>query len=280
MRFLLVLALMNYTWSGTAPENPISDGGKWNTTMPASWTTNVKTASGPPNRINGPDSSGSNDSVAALLGTWGANQTVTGTVFVGGAYGAAEIELHLMMVINVGANTITTYEMDYVSSLGATGTLFIAKWLGIQGNVTVLNNGGSGDPMVQVFANNDTIKATITGPGTARVITGFQNGTQIAQVTDTSGYTSGNPGVGFDAGTVANGNNLGLKAYTASDGLGGTPMRRNANLDGISSSGGFFSDQLGAKQAREFARYKREWKRVNYGLMVPKRTIFLPECRA
>lgn len=213
--------MSSYTWSGTAPENPISDGGNWDTTLPASWTTVVQAASGTPNRIIGPNSSASNDSVAQLNGTWGRNQTVTGTVFVGGTYNAAEVELFLMMTIDVPGNQITGYECDFVSSLGANGTIFIAKWNGPQGNVTVLNNGGSGDPMVNVLADGDVLKATIDSTGK---ITITQNGTQIAQVTDASPYTTGNPGIGFDAGTVSDGNNLGFKAYTASDGLGGTSL--------------------------------------------------------
>jgi|SRR5689334_2420558 len=205
-----------YTWSGAAPENPISDGGNWNTTLPAAWTTNVKTASGPPNRINGPDSSGSNDSVAALNGTWGQDQTVTGTVFVTGTHGAAEVELHINMQINVPGNEIKSYECDFIDSLGPTGTLIIAKWLGPQGSITDLTAGGVA--MVAPFVDGDTVKAIITGPSSARVITVFQNGTQIAQVTDTSGYTTGNPGVGFDAGNPTDGANLGFKAWSVTDG--------------------------------------------------------------
>lgn len=198
--------------------------------MPASWTTNVKTASGPPNRINGPDSSGSNDSVAQLNGTWAKTQTVTGTVFVGGTYNAAEVELFLMMQVDVPGNTIKGYECDFVSSLGANGTIFIQKWLGTQGSVTTLNGGGSGDPMVNVLADGDILKATIDASGK---ITITQNGTQIAQVTDGTPYTTGNPGVGFDAGTVSDGNNLGFKAYTATD-----------VVAGVSSSLGYRSSML------------------------------------
>jgi len=208
----------SYTWSGTAPENPISDAGNWNTTMPATWTNVVQTVSGTPNRINGPTSSGSNDAVAQLNGTWGRNQHVTGTVFVGGTYNAAEVELFLMMQVDVPGDQIKGYECDFVSSLGANGTIFIAKWNGPQGNVTVLNNGGSGDPMVNVLADGDVLDAVIDSTGQ---ITIKQNGTQIAQVTDASPYTVGNPGIGFDAGTVGDGNNLGFKAYTATDGAAG-----------------------------------------------------------
>lgn len=207
--------MATYTWSGTAPENPISDGGKWVTTMPSSWTTVVQTVSGTPNFINGPNSSAANDSVAFLTG-FGSNQTITATVFNGGAHGAAEVELHLRGTIDIAGNTIKTYEIDFIPN-----ACVVARWNGAQGATTDLSAGGFG--AVGNFSGNlndgQVVVAAISGPANAVVITVTVDGTLIGTANDSTGYATGQPGIGFDAGTPANGALFGWKAYSVTDGI-------------------------------------------------------------
>jgi hypothetical protein len=59
------------------------------------------------------------------------------------------------------------------------------------------------------------IEATITGPANAVAMTVKLNGATIVTTTDVAGYATGNPGMGFDAGTPANGANFGIKSYSA-----------------------------------------------------------------
>jgi hypothetical protein len=88
----------------------------------------------------------------------------------------------------------------------------IARWNGALGNFTslALVNG--------IYAQDgDVIKATIVGS----TITGYLNGTQVFQVTDTV-YTTGQPGMGsgfYLGGGTGSDSDYGLSSFTATDGL-------------------------------------------------------------
>src|SRR5690349_24525949 len=191
-----------------ATENPISEGGKWINTVGGTWNAPVSTAGGTPGHAVGLGSSGFNDSIAMLTGSFTADQQVTATAYRGGASGAAEIDLHLRMTMLPGSpDRVFTYEIDVVPSLRA---ITIARWNGPQGNFTNLNTG-----FISGINDGDVIDATVTGPATAAVITVKLNGVTIVTATDTAGLSAGNPGMGFDAGTQADGANFGIRSFTA-----------------------------------------------------------------
>src|SRR5689334_18370686 len=197
-----------FSTTSPATENPISEGGKWINTVGGTWNAPVSTAGGTPGHAVGLGSSGFNDSIAMLTGSFTADQQVTATAYRGGASGAAEIELHLRMTMVPGSpDRVFTYEIDVVPSLRA---ITIARWNGPQGNFTNLNTG-----LISGINDGDVIDATVTGPASAAVITVKLNGVTIVTATDTAGLATGNPGIGFDAGTQANGANFGIRSFTA-----------------------------------------------------------------
>src|SRR5689334_11091689 len=194
-----------------ATENPISEGGKWINTVGGTWNAPVSTAGGTPGHAVGLGSSGFNDSIAMLTGSFTADQQVTATAYRGGASGAAEIELHLRMsmVRAAGGNPdrVFSYEVDVLPS---TGQIVIARWNGPQGDFMDLSTGS-----ISGINDGDVIDATVTGPASATVITVKLNCVTIVTATDTAGLATGNPGIGFDAGTQANGANFGIRSFTA-----------------------------------------------------------------
>ena len=193
------------TYSTTFPltENPISESGNWQTTTSGTFNNPVSTSGG---NAFGLGSSGTNDSVACLVGTYGRDQTVTCTAFRGGSSGAAEIELHLRCTI--GVNSVQTYEIDILPSANA---CVIVKWNGPQGDITNLNETGS----LGGVSDGDVFEASAIGPANNTVITVKKNGSVLVTATDTSAYVTGTPGIGFDAGTPSNGANLGWKDFSA-----------------------------------------------------------------
>lgn len=196
----------SYSTNFPLTESPISESGNWQNTVSGTWNHPVSTTGG---HAVGLNSSGTNDSVARLVGNYLRDQTITATVFRGGSSGAAEVELHCNMTMTPGSpDQIQTYEFDFVPS---SASIAIVKWLGQQGTITVLTNPANSLP---TFNDGDIIKVSAIGPASARVLTAYYNGSVIATATDTSGYVTGNPGIGFDAGTPANGANLGLKSYS------------------------------------------------------------------
>jgi hypothetical protein len=199
----------SYTTNFPGTENPISEGGRWTNTVGATWNNPVSTVGGSPGHAVGLNSTGFNDSIAMLTGSFTADQKVTVTAFKGtGAIGGAEIELHLRMTMVPGSpDKVFTYEIDVIP---AQREIVIVRWNGPQGNFTSLSSGP-----ISGINDGDVIEATITGPANAVVITVTLNGVTIVAATDVAGYATGNPGMGFDAGTPADGANFGAKSYTA-----------------------------------------------------------------
>lgn len=202
-------------YSTTFPltENPISEGGNWTNTISGSFNAPVVTSGG---NATGPSSTGFNDSIAMLTGTYGRDQTITATAYRGGSSGAAEIELHLRMAMfpngigggSPGANEIQTYEVDLVPSSGG---LELVKWNGPQGTFTNLQGGFL---VGGVINDGDVFEVSAIGPAGSTAFVVKQNGTTILTYTDTSAFTAGNPGIGFDAGTPGDGANLGWRDYS------------------------------------------------------------------
>jgi hypothetical protein len=140
---------------------------------------------------------GVNDSVAVLAGNnWCLNQKITSTLRILGGFGAAEVEHHLRMTIT--STQIFSYEIDFVLQ---GNHIDIVKWLGNQGSFSVLSGGNA-----ITAADGDLIESAIVTSGSSAIITVKQNGSLIASFTDTSPYTSGNPGLGGEGngGTPSN----------------------------------------------------------------------------
>ena len=199
----------SYATDFPGTENPISEGGRWTNTVSATWSNPVSTVGGSPGHAVGLNSTGFNDSIAMLAGSFTADQRVTVTAFRGtGSIGAAEIELLLRMTMVPGSpDKVFTYEIDIIP---AQREIVIVRWDGIQGKFTNLRSGP-----ISGINDGDAIEATITGPANEVLITVKLNGATIVTTTDVAGYATGNPGMGFDAGTPANGANFGIKSYTA-----------------------------------------------------------------
>ena len=195
----------------SATENPISEGGRWVNTVGVTWNAPVSTVGGAPGHAVGPGSTGFNDSIAMLTGSFTADQRVTATAYRGGASGAAEIELHLRMTMVPAAggnpDRVFTYEVDVLPSVRQ---IVIVRWNGPQGDFTNLNTGS-----ISGINDGDVIEATVTGPASAAVITVKLNCVTIVTATDTAGLAAGNPGMGFDAGTQADGANFGIRSFAA-----------------------------------------------------------------
>jgi hypothetical protein len=196
----------SYSTNFPLTENPISEGGAWENTISGTFNNPIITASG---RATGPNSSGTNDSIARLTGTtYGRDQIVTGVAYVGGASGAAEIELHTRVRYFPGSpDTVQLYEFDILRSANA---IALMKWDGSQGQVTQIATGN-----ISGIVDGDVFVASSIGPANNTVHTITQNGSQIFTFTETSGaFVLGNPGMGLDAGSPANGANLGWKSYS------------------------------------------------------------------
>lgn len=191
---------LNYSTNFPLTESPISESGNWVTTTTGTFNNPVSTTGG---HAVGLGSSGTNDSVACLVGSYGRDQTITATAYRGGTSGAAEIEIHLRCTI--GTNSVITYEIDIVPSADV---CVIVKWAGAQGDFVNLNSSGS----LGGVADGDVFEASAIGPANNTVITVKKNTVTIVTYTDTSANVTGNPGMGFDAGTAPNGANLGWKA--------------------------------------------------------------------
>ena len=198
-----------YTTNFPLTENPISESGKWINGGVAGWL-NVRTT---PGHVFGsgmssgcPDNSAScNDPTAVLSGTWGANQTVQGTVYVNPSLGTScchEVELRLRTTIT--ANRITGYEIN--CSVSANGYLQLVRWDGALGNWRQLNEASTS------CVNGDVLSATANGS----TITVYKNGVQQFVQTDAT-YSGGSPGVGFFDNIDANLSNFGFSSFTASD---------------------------------------------------------------
>lgn len=214
----------NYTWSFTtdaasglsysttfpSTEGVLSEGGNWINSVGGTWKNPVSTVGGSPGHAVGLTSQGFNDSVAVLVGAYGLNQTITGTAYHTGSLTAAEIELHLRMtMIPAGSglpDQIFTYEIDIVPGASY---IQIVKWQGPQNTYTVLASG-----RISGIADGDVFVASAIGGASNTVITVSKNGTTVVTYTDTAAYTTGNPGIGMDAGNTTDGANFGWKSYS------------------------------------------------------------------
>ncbi len=209
MRLSLILLTAGVVWGAshsyhtTFPltENPISENSQWvgGSTAGGSLWGNVRTTTNRAFGVSLPTQFG--DPTALLTGTWGANQTVQGTVVSTNPTGNCCHEIELRLRMTISTNSISGYEA-YCSVMPDNLYCHIARWNGPNGSYCNIE---SSTPST-FAANGDVLKATVTGTSTT-VVTLFKNGTQISQATDTGQscspggaggpFTSGAPGIGF-----------------------------------------------------------------------------------
>lgn len=242
-----------------APENPIHEFGNWLTGPQIGVPSNfpggfaMQTISG---EAYGTQTGAAgcsagtltvcNDSAAALVGNWTANQHITATAINKSQNCNAEIELHLRSNISTSAKRSQLYEVDIRACTASTSAFInIARWNGDGTFDSICTNNGS----QYGAANGDTFFAGITGdngnngPVTIKVV---KNGTTTVTCQDTSSKAilTGNPGIGaFTNSGLASGPNWGWTNYVAtSDGngtqTGGTTNNYYVAVSGSDSNNG------------------------------------------
>ena len=218
-------ALRSYQTNFPATEDPISENNNWiNGAVTGLDWGNVQTASGHAFGTNvnpgcsGSDPTACNDSVAALTGTWAANQSVCATVFIGSGLsrtsGIYELELHLHQTI--ANHNSSGYEFNYSLFNNGNQYMQIVRWNGALGAFTQIGQ-SAGTPVALV--NGDTFCASSVG-GVLKswLVRAGVIVQSTTPVTDTT-FTGGAPGVGFfnGAGTLADNANFGFTSYQASE---------------------------------------------------------------
>lgn len=174
--------------------NGLADGLDWN---------NIKTTGGSPGTaLATVFSAGFDDCVCCLKSSVGisttkhyAQVTVSRT---GGYTNSASHEIEVLLAWNIAGHSISGYEMDF--PLG--GNVVPVRWNGALNDFTANGSGNWLDaPSGAGFSNpvdGDILKFTFDSTGGSPLITGYQNGTQVFQIADTSAskILSGNCGFG------------------------------------------------------------------------------------
>jgi hypothetical protein len=213
-----------YSTSFPLAESPISEKGKWAGGQSARgnlWG-DVQTSGGMAYGVSEPTTFG--DPTAILTGSWDANQQaqVTTKVVTTPAVCCHEIEVRLRVTIS--ENRITGYEV-YCSVVPGSKYCHIARWSGPNGLYCNIEPSAPNISLV----NGDVLMGTVTGSNPA-LITGYLNGVQIMQVSDTGNeggegtdcgagrpvFVSGAPGMGFyDNQNDEQWNYFGVSSFTA-----------------------------------------------------------------
>lgn len=195
----------SYTTTFPVAQTPISEGGVWSNgkTNGVDWS-DVAVSPGLAYGTQ-PGGSSSNDSIAVIRGTFAADQEVKATVVnnVANDTGFAEIELFLRA--NITAHSATGYEIGFSTHPGGGAYCGVVRWNGPTGNWTSLTNINGASCAIHT---GSVISATAIG----NKITFYNDGVALRQITDNA-LVSGNPGMGFFAGNVAN-NTYGLSAWS------------------------------------------------------------------
>ncbi len=219
----------SYSTSFPLTENPISEGGVWsNGSVYLDWT-DMETTPGHAfgTQVNTGDA---NDSLAELLGSWGANQEVQATVHDVGDLGGQNFEVELHLRATVAAHSVKLYEVDC-----APGYIALVRWNGALNDYSILNNG-----LAYGIADGDTVRATISGTSPV-TISIYKDGSLQYTTTDNTArkLTSGAPGMGWYTATgtpVTNRSDLSWTDYFANDGTVDDPT--------FSPPGGSYDDIL------------------------------------
>jgi hypothetical protein len=121
--------------------------------------------------------------------------------------------------MTIAANNITGYEV-YCSVMPDNPYCHVARWNGPNGSYCNIEPSTPSDYLV----NGDVLKGTASGTNPV-IITGYKNGAQIMQVSDTRGNCSpggaagpwgtGSPGIGFYDDQDNNWSDFGFSSFTA-----------------------------------------------------------------
>ena len=195
----------SYSTSFPLTENPVSEKGKWRGGQSAGgdlWG-DVQTDGGMAYGVSEPTKFG--DPTAILTGLWAPDQQAQVTVKIDQTPTVCCHEIEVRLRVTISTDLITGYEV-YCSIVPGNKYCHIARWSGPNG---LYCNIEPSAPNVSLV-NGDVLKGTVTGSNPA-VITGYLNGVQIMQVSDTGNergegtdcgpgrpvFTSGAPGIGF-----------------------------------------------------------------------------------
>ena len=222
----------NYSTTFPFAENPISGGGVWigggtagNGCAGKPCWGNMQTTPGEAFGVSEPTKYG--DPTAITTGTWGANQTVQGTVVVASPQplrGCCH-ELELRLRTTISDNTITGYEV-YCSLIVGDPYCHIASWGGPNGSYVNLDE-CLGGGHAQDLKDGDVLKATIAGINPVTV-TAYINGIQIMRLLDAGNcifsdgkkhgpWASGNPGIGQYDSRDSDFRSFGWSSFSATD---------------------------------------------------------------
>src|SRR6266852_1467828 len=204
MKYLVVILLLaavavaqTYTTNFPLTEDPISEGGKWiNAGVVGLDWSNVRATPGFAFGTNSGTVAFA-DSWALLAGTWGSDQIVQAAIKDQNPADLAGCfqDIELVLRGNLSAHSATGYEITVRATDDANSYLLIARWNGLLGKFTVLEQLSGSAYGVKT---GDVFKATMVG----NVITAYINGVQKAKVTDNR-YATGHPGMGFYRGIQA-----------------------------------------------------------------------------
>ena len=173
------MARRTYTTNFSLTENPISESGNWvNGGVTGLDWHNVRTTSHLAfgTMIEG---GGFRDSTAILGGTFGADQTVTATVFSQNQTTSAFEEVEIRLRSNITAHSNTGYEITFRATTGASSYVQIVRWNGALGDFTYIDTGGHNYNGIQT---GDVVSATIIG----NQINAYVNGTLVNSATDST----------------------------------------------------------------------------------------------
>src|SRR5208283_1411681 len=169
----------SYATSFALIENPISERGAWVGGQSAGgnlWG-DVRTSGGMAYGVSEPTKFG--DPTAILTGSWAANQQAQATVKINKTPTVCCHEIEVRLRVTISANSITGYEV-YCSIVPGSKYCHIARWSGPNGMYCNIEPSSPGMNLV----NGDVLMGTVTGSNPA-LITGYLNGVQIMQVSDT-----------------------------------------------------------------------------------------------
>lgn len=228
-----------YTTSFTgAAENPISEGGQWinggGTGLDWSDCAIVNHMAVGAQINAGATGTSVNDSTAILKGTWGPNQSVSGTVYFdrSGSLNNNYVEIELRLRTTISAHWCSGYEILYSANIMPfrSGYVHIVRWNGPYNDFTEIGN-GIVSTQVDLYSGY-VVSATISNS----VIKAYINGTNFLTVTDSNPFTNGNPGIGFDLyGDFSQRVKYGFTNFTATDGVNvpvivAQPQSKTVNL--------------------------------------------------
>jgi hypothetical protein len=213
-----------YSTSFPLTENPMSEAGKWVGGQSAAgnlWG-DVQTSAGMAFGVSEPTKYG--DPTAILRGSWIPDQKAQVTVKVNTTPTVCCHEIEVRLRVTISARNITGYEV-YCSVVPRNKYCHIARWSGPNG---LYCNIEPFSPAVSLV-NGDVLAGTVTRSNPP-LITGYLNGIQIMQVSDTGNeggegsdcgpgrpvFTSGSPGIGFyDDQNDNQWNTFGVSSFTA-----------------------------------------------------------------